>query len=280
MRYLDITAVAKQSGVPASALRYYEGKGLIASVGRRGLRRLFDAAVLERLALIALGQAAGFSLDPADLNLPSIGIGELPGVKTIKRKVTNVAKRGSGLYAVSVEAPNGFSDHVSPERLFLHPGQTAEYEVTITNETAPAGEWRFGSLTWTETRKGYKVRSPMAVNAVAISAPDSVTGTGSNGTAQFDVTFGYTGAYTAQVHGLNDPFIIDRASVETGAFRAFLYQIPENFALARFELYDEYTSGADDLDLDVLYCPTIFETGECESRVGISGGTTDRKSVV
>ena len=63
MRYLDITAVAKQSGVAASALRHYEAKGLIASVGRRGLRRLFDAAVLERLALIALGQAAGFSLD-------------------------------------------------------------------------------------------------------------------------------------------------------------------------------------------------------------------------
>jgi DNA-binding transcriptional MerR regulator len=63
MRYLDITAVAKQSGVPASALRYYEERGLIASVGRRGLKRLFDAAVLERLALIALGQAAGFSLD-------------------------------------------------------------------------------------------------------------------------------------------------------------------------------------------------------------------------
>lgn len=63
MRYLDITAVAKQSGVAASALRYYEEKGLIASVGRQGLKRLFDAAVLERLALIALGQAAGFSLE-------------------------------------------------------------------------------------------------------------------------------------------------------------------------------------------------------------------------
>ena len=63
MRYLDIAAVAQQSGVPASALRYYEAKGLIASVGRRGLRRLFDARVLERLALIALGQAAGFSLE-------------------------------------------------------------------------------------------------------------------------------------------------------------------------------------------------------------------------
>ncbi len=63
MRDLDITEVARRSGVPASTLRFYEEKGLIASVGRRGLRRLFDAGVLERLALIALGRAAGFSLD-------------------------------------------------------------------------------------------------------------------------------------------------------------------------------------------------------------------------
>jgi DNA-binding transcriptional MerR regulator len=55
--------VAQRSGVPASTLRFYEEKGLISSVGRRGLRRLFDPGVLERLALIALGRAAGFSLE-------------------------------------------------------------------------------------------------------------------------------------------------------------------------------------------------------------------------
>jgi DNA-binding transcriptional MerR regulator len=60
---MDIAEVAQRSGVPASALRYYEEKGLIASVGRQGLRRVFDAGVLERLALIALGRSAGFSLD-------------------------------------------------------------------------------------------------------------------------------------------------------------------------------------------------------------------------
>lgn len=60
---LDITMVAKRSGLPASTLRYYEERGLIASIGRQGLRRVFDAGVLERLALIALGRAAGFSLD-------------------------------------------------------------------------------------------------------------------------------------------------------------------------------------------------------------------------
>lgn len=50
-------------GVPASTLRFYEEKGLIASVGRRGLRRLFNPGVLERLALVAPGRSAGFSLD-------------------------------------------------------------------------------------------------------------------------------------------------------------------------------------------------------------------------
>jgi DNA-binding transcriptional MerR regulator len=60
---MDISEVAKRSGVPASTLRYYEDKGLIASVGRQGLKRLFLPTVLDQLALIALGQAAGFALD-------------------------------------------------------------------------------------------------------------------------------------------------------------------------------------------------------------------------
>ncbi|MDW5376233.1 helix-turn-helix domain-containing protein [Halomonas sp. HP20-15] len=60
---MDIAEVARRSGVPASTLRFYEEKGLIGSVGRRGLRRVFVSGVLERLSLIALGRAAGFSLD-------------------------------------------------------------------------------------------------------------------------------------------------------------------------------------------------------------------------
>lgn len=60
---MDIAEVARRSGVPASTLRFYEEKGLIRSVGRQGLRRVFELSVLERLALIALGRAAGFTLD-------------------------------------------------------------------------------------------------------------------------------------------------------------------------------------------------------------------------
>ncbi|MFD5639859.1 helix-turn-helix domain-containing protein [Streptomyces sp. NPDC127077] len=60
---MDIAEVARRAGVPASTLRYYEEKGLIAPTGRRGLRRQYDPGVLERLALIAMGRSAGFSLD-------------------------------------------------------------------------------------------------------------------------------------------------------------------------------------------------------------------------
>jgi MerR family redox-sensitive transcriptional activator SoxR len=62
MKLLDIAQVSRLSGQAASALRYYEEKKLINSVGRSGLKRLFEPGVLERLALIALGRTAGFSL--------------------------------------------------------------------------------------------------------------------------------------------------------------------------------------------------------------------------
>lgn len=60
---MDIGEVSKRSGLPVSTLRFYEEKGLIESIGRNGLRRIFEPNVVERLALITLGRNAGFSLD-------------------------------------------------------------------------------------------------------------------------------------------------------------------------------------------------------------------------
>jgi DNA-binding transcriptional MerR regulator len=60
---MDIGEVSKRAHVTTSALRFYEEKGLIKSIGRHGLRRQYGKQVLDQLALIALGRAAGFSLD-------------------------------------------------------------------------------------------------------------------------------------------------------------------------------------------------------------------------
>lgn len=62
MKFLDIGEVASASGLPASTLRYYEEQGLIASVGRHGLRRQYEPEVLTRLALINMARTAGFLL--------------------------------------------------------------------------------------------------------------------------------------------------------------------------------------------------------------------------
>ncbi len=60
---MDISEVARRTGLPASTLRFYENKGLITAVSAAGERRRFAPAVLDQLALIALGQAGGLSLD-------------------------------------------------------------------------------------------------------------------------------------------------------------------------------------------------------------------------
>ncbi|WP_375573171.1 helix-turn-helix domain-containing protein [Ahrensia marina] len=59
---IDISELSQTSGFPASKLRYYEEVGLIRSVGRRGIKRLYENEVQDRVSLIALAQMGGFSL--------------------------------------------------------------------------------------------------------------------------------------------------------------------------------------------------------------------------
>ncbi len=85
MELLDISDVAEQSGMTASALRYYEKRGLIEALGRKGLRRQYEPSVLPRLALIQMCQTAGFTLqETADL-LPNEPRFSLDRVKIDRR---------------------------------------------------------------------------------------------------------------------------------------------------------------------------------------------------
>jgi len=145
----------------------------------------------------------GFPFDASDLNLPSIGIAALAGEQTIVRKVTNVGSAGT--YAVTVDAPPGIAVSVVPNSLTLTAGETAPYEVTFTTVSATPNEWTFGSLTWTDG--SHSVRSSIAIRPLAISAPYEIFGEGISGSQDFEVTFGYTGDYTAAPHGLEDVLI-------------------------------------------------------------------------
>ena len=220
------------------------GAGHVNPGGKKNKSSLFepglayDAGFLEYLGFMC-DEEPGVFTDPAgtcgflesigvptkahNLNLPSIGVAELAGSQTVIRTVTSVAKeRGWRTYTVSVDEPPGFEVTVSPSRFRLKQGDSATYEVTITNESAPIGEWRFGSLTWSDNSryfdkssldsapidewrygsKHYDVRSPIAVRAALFSAPAQIDGSGESGTAGFEVSFGYTGSYSAAAHGL------------------------------------------------------------------------------
>ncbi len=72
--------------------------------------------------------------------------------------------------------------------------------MTFNNVSAPVGEWRFGSLTWTSG--AYVARSPIAVKGSKFSGPTEVKGTGASGSVSFPIKFGYTGAYAAVPNGL------------------------------------------------------------------------------
>ena len=142
----------------------------------------------------------GVPTDASDLNLPSIGIAQLPGSQTVIRTVTNVTDKKLKM-EVDPKAPKGYKVSVHPKKLTLNPGESASYSVTITNKgKAPIGEWRFGSLVW--HGKDYSVYSPIAVRAALFNAPAAISGSGESGAASFDVSFGYTGSYTAAAHGL------------------------------------------------------------------------------
>ncbi|MDR7152491.1 MerR family redox-sensitive transcriptional activator SoxR [Hydrogenophaga palleronii] len=60
---ITISEVSRRSGVPASALRFYEDRGLISSERSGAGHRRYPRAVLRRVAFIVFAQRVGLSLE-------------------------------------------------------------------------------------------------------------------------------------------------------------------------------------------------------------------------
>jgi MerR family transcriptional regulator, redox-sensitive transcriptional activator SoxR len=60
---LTISEVSRRSGVAASALRFYEDRGLIRSERAGSRHRRYPRAVLRRIAFLVFAQRVGLSLD-------------------------------------------------------------------------------------------------------------------------------------------------------------------------------------------------------------------------
>lgn len=75
---LSIGEVAARTGVAASALRYYEDRGLIRSVRTAGGRRTYDRSVMRRIAFVVFAQKVGLTLDEVGAELARLPENRVP----------------------------------------------------------------------------------------------------------------------------------------------------------------------------------------------------------
>ncbi len=90
--YLSIGQLAERSGVAPSALRFYETKGLIASIRTNGNQRRYQSAMLRRIALIQVAQSIGFTLEEITEELSTLPMNQT----ATKRDWERVAKKWQG----------------------------------------------------------------------------------------------------------------------------------------------------------------------------------------
>ena len=168
-------------------------------------------------------------------------------------------------YTATAAVP-GFDVVVSPSSFTLAVGAEQTFTVTFTrseDDPAPLDEWAIGSLTW--TGGGHTVRSPIALQPVAVSAPDEVHGDiSASGSVDFDIVQGSNAPLDLSLSGLVGVTPI-ADSVTTGEFdidnpvadadtKRYQVVVPAGTKAARFSL----DSDDDTADLDLF----VYSDGE------------------
>ena len=243
----------------------------------------------QRLCMLCFGSSPAPVMAPTDLNVPSVTIRALAGVRTVTRRVKNVGPAGT--YRVDVAEPPGVDVTVTPTRLTLAAGATATYQVSFAaNRDASFDEYAFGSLTWSDGRGSgsHQVRIPLVIRPVKLAAPPAVSGTTTSGTATYPVQLGYQGTFAVAPQGLvaattetrtvvDDPtnnFDTDAPDSNQG-IQVHSFAVHAGTTLARFQLFDEFTDGNDDID---LYLYRVGE-GNALELVGLSAGGTSAERI-
>ncbi len=243
----------------------------------------------QGLCTFCFGTSPAPVVAATDLNVPSVTIRALAGVRTVTRRVKNLGPAAT--YQVSVAAPAGVDVQVTPSKLTLAAGATATYQVSFAaNRLASFDRYAFGSLTWSDGKGkgGHQVRIPLVVRPVKLAASTSITGTGTSGSATRTVQLGYQGTFAVAAQGLVPATTETRTvaddptnNFDTGApdsnqgIQVHSFAVPTGTTLARFQLFDEFTDGNDDID---LYLYRVGTGGEL-SLVGVSAGGTSAERI-
>ena len=203
-------------------------------------------------------------INAADFNVPSIALNNLAGSQTVTRTLRNVGKRST--YSVSVAGLAGVTVSVTPSKFTLNPGATQKVTISFTRTSAPLNEYTGGTITWSD--RSHKVRIPVVVNPVALSAPAQVSG-------DYSVKFGYDGPFTATARGLLPAAVAQDQTVFDGESKVYGIGVAAGTTYARFSLFDSDVSPASDLDLRIFF----LNPDGTVTLVGSSGGATTAEEV-
>ena len=101
---------------------------------------------------------AGYSMDPSDMNVASIAIGDLAGVQTVTRKVTNVGT-SAATYTPSTTASDRITCSVNPSFAVAHPGANGNLHrhVHSHDSTARCLRWRPTDMDWRAAQRPHPV---------------------------------------------------------------------------------------------------------------------------
>jgi len=202
----------------------------------------------------------GYSTLAADMNTPSIQLGNFAGTRTVTRKVTNVGDKRA-TYTASASLA-GVNVTVNPSALTLDPGETKSFQVTFTLAGAPLNRYTAGSLSWTDGK--HDVRIPLVVRPRQFASPAEVSSTGAP--VSWQVNIGFNGPLSASVGGLvaatTTPWTVtqdpDQTFVRTDPTGTFEYvtTVP-NGSVFRAGVYeDAITPTGTDLDMFAYRCAT------------------------
>lgn len=242
----------QRTGGEATPLDYGSGEVVPAAAYSPGLvydSGYFDwltyACSINQLQLITPADFCdGAEGNPSDLNYPTLSIGDLAGLETVTRTVTNVGDAEATYSAASSVAPPGIEMTVTPDTITVPAGEEATFAVTFAQVDAPLDTYTFGSLVWEPVASGagQSVTSQIAIQPTALATLDEIVDSGSSGSRDYELVPGFGGTLETDIDGLVAAEEIDVAAVndpDSLFDGTATFDVPADTKVARFAIFDE-----------------------------------------
>ncbi len=240
--------------------------GLVYDAGKADFLQ-YQCKVNPTAIAAATCASVGMLDETYNLNLPSITVSSVPGVVSVRRRVTNVGA-ASATYTASAAVP-GFDAVVTPATLELAPGATASFTVKLSANGAPVNVWQFGQLVWQDGN--HAVRIPVtARTGIPVTSPAEILSDKTSGAKLFTAKTSFSGRLGSIKGGLKEMTVSPEISLtrsplseaqfktlctkgeNTASMRVTDFAVPADAMVIRFAIRQQDSAPKDDNDMAVI----------------------------